>query len=403
MRLLLSALVFLSAWAAAQTPTTPEDFGLDSMRLMRAGNVLETVVATRTSGSAVGLIARNGQILFHQAYGELEPGIPMPTNAITRMASIGKTITAAVIMQLMEEGKVRLSDPVTRFIPDFLPRTVAPADSDKSVPLEPKRPITIYDLLTHQSGLAVTGNSVDDLWDKAPTTLDFSRGLSKLPLHWQPGEGFEYGHGYEVLAAIVEKASGSTLDRYLQDHIFVPLGMADTYFRVPPEKRYRYAGIYQKRGTADLTMYRRSGQEEEPTKYLAGGGGLRGTVLDYFRFSQMLLNKGALDGTRVLGVKSVELMVRNHVPPELLRRADWGEYGWGLGTSVRMSLLSDGPGSVGAFGWNGGTGTLYLVDPIERLVVVVFIPSQPGTPGVSQARDDFVNAAYQAIVAGPSK
>jgi CubicO group peptidase (beta-lactamase class C family) len=126
-------------------------------------------------------------------------------------------------------------------------------------------------------------------------------------------------------------------------------------------------------------------------------------VQDFFRFAQMLLNKGALDGARVLGVKSVELMVRNHVSPELLKSAGWGEYGWGLGTSVRMSLLSDGLGSVGAFGWNGGTGTLYLVDPGEKLVVVVFIPSQPGTPGVSQARDDFVAAAYQAIVAGPSK
>ena len=403
MRLLFFALAFLGARALAQTPGMPEDVGLDSMRLMRAGTVLETVVATRTSGSAVGLIARNGRIVFLRAYGELEPGIPMTVDAITRMASIGKTITAAAIMQLVEEGKVRLSDPVTRFIPEFLPRTVVLADSGKGASLELKRPITIHDLLTHQSGLAVTGGAVDDLWDKASTTLDFSRGLATLPLQWQPGEGFEYGHGYEVLAAIVEKASGTTFDRYLESHIFIPLGMPDTYFRVPSEKLYRYAGIYEKRGSSDLTMYRRSGQEEEPTKYLAGGGGLRGTVLDYFRFAQMLLNKGALDGARVLGVKSVELMVQNHVPPELLRKAEWGEYGWGLGTSVRMSLLSGGPGSVGAFGWNGGTGTLYLVDPVEKLVVVVFIPSQPGTPGVSQARDDFVNAAYQAIVAGPSK
>ena len=403
MRLLLAALVLLSAGAAAQSPSMPEHFGVDPTRLMRAGKVLEAVVADGTSGSAVGLIARNGQILFHKAYGELEPGVPMTVDAITRMASIGKTITAVAIMQLVEEGKVRLSDPVTRFIPEFVPQSVAPADSDKGVRFDPKRAITIYDLLTHQSGLAVTGSSVDDLWDKASTTLDFSRGISKLPLQWQPGEGFEYGHGYEVLAAIIERASGTTLDRYLQSHIFLPLGMSDTYFRVPSEKLARYAGVYQKRGSSGLTMYRRRGQEEEPTKYLAGGGGLRGTALDYFRFAQMLLNKGALDGARILGVKSVELMVRNHVPPELLRKADWGEYGWGMGTSVRMALLSDGPGSVGAFGWNGGTGTLYLVDPIEKLVVVIFIPSQPGTPGVSQARDDFVNAAYQAIVAGPTR
>ena len=195
MRLLLTALVFFSTRAAAQTPSMPEDVGLDSMRLMRAGNVLETVVSTRTSGSAVGLIARNGQIVFHRAYGELEPGVPMTCRRNHAMASIGKTITAAAIMQLVEEGKVRLSDPVTRFIPEFLPRTVALADSEKGAPLEPKRPITIYDLLTHQSGLAVTGSSVDDLWDKASTTLDFSRGLAKLPLQWQPGEGFEYGMG----------------------------------------------------------------------------------------------------------------------------------------------------------------------------------------------------------------
>ena len=401
--LLATALALYSSCVAAQPSARPEEVGLDPTRLARAGDVLEGVIASQTSGSAVGLIARDGRIVFQKAYGELGPGTPMPVDAIARMASIGKTITAVAIMQLVEEGKVRLSDPVTRFIPDFLPRQVRQPDGHKGRRSPPKRAITVYDLLTHQSGLAVSGKAVDELWDTAPTTLAFSKGIAKLPLQWQPGEGFEYGHGYEVLAAVIEKASGVTLDQYLHDKILMPLGMTDTSFRVPPEKRHRYAGVYQKREPSTLTLYRRNGEEEAPTRYLAGGGGLRGTVQDYFRFAQMLLNQGELGGIRILSPKSIELITRNHVSEILLRKAGWDEYGWGLGVSVRTSLQSGGLGSVGAFGWNGGTGTLYLVDPREALIVVVFIHSQPGTPGVSQRRDDFVNAAYQAIVGIPAR
>jgi len=404
MRLYLAMLAafLLSVAATAQELSRPEDVGVSASRLDRARVVLKSAIENKVAGSAVGLIARDGKIVFWEAFGEMEPGVPMTRDAITRMASIGKTITAVAVLMLYEEGRLRLSDPASRFIPEFgniQVETGGAATGGISL-VAPDRPITVHDLLTHEAGLVPDGSpALDKLWDKAQTLAEFAQGLAQIPLRFQPGSRYEYGPAYEILAAIVERASGMSFKDFLQHRILSPLKMEDTTFYVPEEKRSRYAGIYQKDSSGQLSMFRRRGQEEPPTKFTAGGGGLRGTVYDYYRFAQMLLNGGELDGQRLLSPKTVELMTTDHIGEHATSSS--GDFGWGLGLSVRTRVRGAGIGTVGSFGWNGGTGTLYLVDPRERLIVIVFVPSQPRTPGIwgqADVRNDFVTAAYQAII-----
>jgi len=376
--------------------------GMSAGGLDRAGALLQAAVEGGVAGSAVGLIARDGKIVFHRAFGEMEPGVPMTPDAISRMASIGKTVTAVAVMMLSEQGRLRLGDPVSRFLPEYREQRVSETDArtGETRLVEPVRPVTIHDLLTHQAGLPSEyepgGEAVQRLWDTARTVSEFAAGLADLPLRFQPASDFEYGPAYEVLAAVAERASGERFDDLLRERVLVPLGMHDTTFRVPDGKLSRYAGIYQVGADGALALFRRRGEEERPTDFTPGGGGLRGTVTDFHRFAAMLLGEGELDGARLLSPLTVRLMTRDHTEGRF--RSSSGDWGWGLGMAVRTRVLGDGPGSVGSYGWNGGTGTLYLVDPTERLIVVVFVPSQPRTPGVGALRDDFVTAAYHAIV-----
>jgi len=393
----LAAALVPGSSASAPDLASPEGVGVSAVRLERAGAILKKAIDDGIAGSAVGLVARDGKVVFHQAYGEMEPGVPMTRDAIARMASIGKTITAVAVLILYEEGRLRLSDPVSRFIPEFSEvRVAGPGpQADAAALVAPARSVTIHDLLTHQAGLAPDGEALDRLWESAQTVDEFARRIAAIPLRFQPGVRFEYGPSYEALAAVVERASGLSFSDFLQQRILSPLHMVDTHFFVPEKKRDRLAGVYKKDSSGQLSLFRRRGQEEVPTKFTSGGGGLRGTVRDYYRFAQMLLNEGE-HGVRLLSPKTVQLMTTDHMPVS----GAGGDYGWGLGVSVRLKVL-DGIGSVGSYGWNGGTGTLYLVDPLERLVVVVFVPSQPRTPGIwgqSDVRNDFVTAVYQAIV-----
>lgn len=376
--------------------------GMSAERLERAGALLQAAVDGGVAGSAVGLIARDGQIAFHRAFGEMEPGVPMTPDAISRMASIGKTVTAVAVMMLYEEGRLRLDDPVSRFLPEYGEQRVREVDASTGEArlVELVRPVTIRDLLTQRAGLPSEyepgGEEVQRLWDTARTVSEFATGLAAQPLRFQPGTDFEYGPAYEVLAAVAETASGEHFDDLLRGRVLSPLGMHDTTFRVPAGKLSRYAGIYQRGAGGELELFRRRGQEEEPTDFTPGGGGLRGTVTDFHRFASLLLGEGELEGTRLLAPLTVRLMTRDHTEGRF--PSGTGDWGWGLGMAVRTRVLGDGPGSVGSYGWNGGTGTLYLVDPTERLIVVAFVPSQPRTPGIGALRDDFVTAAYQAIV-----
>lgn len=368
------------AFFAALALSLSADHGISPERLVRVGAVLQRAVDSRSVGSAVGLVARSGRIVFVGAVGEVAPGVPMTDDAIVRLASITKPITAVAVLILYEEGKVRLSDSVDRYLPEF---TNAASE----------RPITIYDLLTHQAGLQADGPELDKIWDEAKTTSDFSSRLARLPLRFPPGSQYEYGPAYEVLTAIIEKVTGQTYERFLSERVLRPLKMFDTFFFVPKEKQARLAAQYRRDTSGALVPFRARGQEGIPGEFYSGGGGLRSTVRDYFRFAQFLLNGGQLDGVRLLSPLTVRLMTADHVGGKYPDP----NYGWGLGVQVRRTAAGSDIGSVGSYGWNGGTGTLFVVDPRERLIVILFAPTTPRTAGVSELRKDFVAAAYQSI------
>jgi CubicO group peptidase (beta-lactamase class C family) len=370
--------------------------GMSSGRLLRARDVLQHAVASHTVGSAVGLVARSGKVLFLESAGEAGPGVPMTVDAIARLASITKPITAVAVLMLWEQGRLDLQDRVDTYIPEFSDVRVAVPGGDGARPrlVQPERAITIHDLLTHQAGLVPDGApELDEIWGEARTVLDFSVRVAAAPLRFQPGTRFEYGPAYEVLTAIIEKITAQSYAKFLTENVLQPLRMTDTYFFVPPEKRQRLAAQYMKDPTGALAMFRARGQEETPSEFYSGGGGLRSTVRDYYRFAQLLLNEGELDGVRLLSPRTVRLMVADQVGSK------YGDdhYGWGLGVEVRTSPAGAELGSVASFGWNGGTGTLFVVDPREHLIVVVFAPTTPGTPGVNAVRRSFVTAAYQAV------
>ena len=385
-----SALLIL--WPLAVSPRlVPEDNGISVMRLGRAREVLEKAIASRTAAGAVGLIARSGRIVFLESAGEAAPGVRMPTDAISRLASITKPVTAAAVLILLEQGRILLSDPVAKYLPEF-------ADMKTAEGAPAVRPITIHDLLTHQAGLASEGPEYEKLWD-ARTAREFAAGMAKLPLRFQPGTRFEYGwagSAYDVLTAVIEQITGESYREFLAREVLGPLKMQDTFFFVPESKKPRLAAQYRKDSSGELAVFRARGQEETPGVFYSGAGGLRSTVSDYFRFAQCLLNGGELEGVRILSPRSVALMTSN----QTATRYPNENYGWGLGIRVRTSPAGEDLGSVGSYGWSGGTGTCFVVDPAERLIVIVFVPTVPRTPGVSDIQKAFVNAAYQSIVAG---
>jgi len=383
-------MLLLPARTFAQDRSSTSAIGMDRARLSRLQLLLDEAVASKTIGSAVGLVARNGKIVFLTAAGYSAPGVPMKEDAIVRLASITKPITAVAVLMLCEHGKLRLTDSVASFLPEFEHAKVA----DGNAVVDADRPITVYDLLTDQAGLQASGPELDAIWGEARTSRDFSRRLSRLPLRFQPGTRYEYGPAYEVLTAIIEVVTGETYERFLTDTVLLPLGMHDTYFFVPAAKVSRLAAQYQKDSSGNLTQFRHQGQEEQRVDFFSGGGGLRSTIRDYLRFAQFLLDEGRCKGRQVLSQKSVRMLTINQVGQ---RFPDSG-YGWGFGVAVRTSAAGPDIGTVDSFGWNGGTGTLFVVDPRERLIVIIFVPSRPNTSGVSALRTDFVAGAYYSIV-----
>ena len=334
--LLIYVVLLIAIQVRSQEPSAA---GMSASRLRRAHEVLQGAVKSQTIGSAVGLIARSGHVVFIDSVGEAAPGVAMREDAIARLASITNPITAVAVLLLFEQGKLQLEDPVQNYLPEFKAVKVAVADSDgpPGVQSDPVRPITIYDLLTHQAGLEPDGSAeLDAIWEDAKTVQEFSARLAKLPLRFQPGTRYEYGPAYEVLTAIIERITRQSYATFLTKEVLVPLKMTDTYFFVPPRKLQRLAAEYQKDPTGGLSTWRRRGQEEAPTEFYSGGGGLRSTVKDYYRFAQFLLNDGNLDGVRLLSPKTVQLMTVNQVGS---RYPDEG-YGWGLESRSERAPLA---------------------------------------------------------------
>jgi CubicO group peptidase (beta-lactamase class C family) len=347
---------------------------------------------------------------------DLESKTAMPANAVFRIASMTKPVVAVAILMMMEEGKLRLSDPVSRFVPEFktlkyavpLDQTAsagrgagsgAPSEETPFYTAPTNREITIRDLLTHTSGLVSGGVSATEaakITRKPTDTLaDYLPKLSIVPLAFQPGTRWAYspGAGFDTLGRIVEVASGQPLDQFLRQRIFVPLGMKDTFFYFPPKDRMsRVPMVYQR--TPNGMQKVENPDSARSAVYFGGGGGLLSTAEDYLQFGQMLLNGGQLNGTRLLGPRTVDLMKSIHVPDSLPGRPAGRSFG--LSVQVISDAIAAGiPVSTGSYGWDGAFGTHFWNDPKEQIVGLLMIQTANSN---RQADRDFEMAIMQAII-----
>ena len=381
------------ATSALQTAPKPEDLGLLSARLHEFSAYLQGKVDVGEIPGAVLLVARDGKVVWESAVGwkDREARLPMTTDSIFRIASMTKPVVAVAALILMEEGKLRLDDPVSKYLPEYAQMQVgverADAAGKPELVLEPARaPITVLDLMRHTSGMtyAFTGRSLvrdrynaANLFDPGQTNMEFAAKLAKLPLQWQPGQRFEYSHSYDVLARVLEVASGMGLAEFIAARITGPLGMKDSGFGVAAES---YARIAEPQVIAATGKRPDVRDFKKPARWASGGGGMVSTAEDYARFCEMLLNGGTLNGVRVISRGSVALMVKDQLPTVLPSggfffspTVDNGN-GYGLGVVVRTAQGTKGlPGSIGDFSWNGAYGTFFWVDPKQRLVAVLMM------------------------------
>jgi len=402
---------------------TPEEVGLSSERLSRIDqHLLHRYIEPRKIAGCLTLVARDGQVAFLSPLGmrDVEKGAPMTEDTIFRIYSMTKPITSVALMTLYEHGHFQLDDRVDKFIPEWKNLGVYVAGR---YPLfmtkPPERPMTIRDLLTHMSGLTYQFQSrsyIDEAYGKLgigevggklnlrETVLK----LATLPLEFSPGTKWNYSVSTDILGYLIEVISGKSFDQYLKEAIFEPLKMKDTSFYVPGEKLDRFAQIYERGPDKILkpTAQSGSGSFTAPPVYLSGGGGLVSTAADYFRFCQMLLNGGELDGARILGRKTIELMTMNHLPggrdmTELsissFSQTTSEGFGFGLGFAVHLgSVESQIIGSYGEFFWGGAASTAFWIDPAEDLIVIFltqFIPD-----GTFSFRNQLKAIIYPSII-----
>jgi CubicO group peptidase (beta-lactamase class C family) len=385
---LLLPLVLATAAQAQPLPVaTPESQGFSSERLKRLHAMLESHVTDGKHAGVVSLLARNGRLVDWQVYGvrDRERSLPMEKDTIVRMYSMSKVITSVAVMILVEENRLKLTDPVGKFLPALEKMKVFAGGSAKKPKLvDARRQMRVKDLLTHTSGLiyGFGQEPIDEIYRAAnileSSSMDaFVQKLATLPLAHQPGERYAYGLSTDVLGAIVEKVSGVKFEQFVEQRITAPLGMADTGYDVPEAKRARLAKIYtpDKEGRlTELPEDQMAGVFPEPGRgFAAGGAGMFSTIGDFARFGQMLLNGGELDGVRILGRKTVELMMANHLN-HLARPTIGGDdaFGFGLGGRVRIDLAKgNAPGSPGQFGWSGAATTYFDIDPNEKTMILI--------------------------------
>jgi CubicO group peptidase (beta-lactamase class C family) len=374
---------------------TTASAAFDIEALARAGGVLSGVIAAGDLAGAVTLIWRKGEIVQLDCQGKrnLETGAPMARDTLFRIASMTKPITTVAALMLMEEGRLSLTDPITRWAPEFANMRVL---KDPAGPVEETYPaprdITIEDLMTHRSGLAYGFTSVGpiahahqkalgDVLNAALAPDDWMAALASLPLTYAPGERFHYSHATDVLGFLVGRIAGMDFRQVLMERIFQPLGMVDTDFYIPPEKRDRAAIVYRQddaTGALSPVAFRRI---DAPPAYCGGGGGLISTANDYLKFARMLLNRGEVDGVRLLKPETVDLMRTNRLTDAqreltFMGIPFWTGQGFGLGVSVILDAGRQawmGAGSDGAFGWPGAFGTWWQADPVEDMILIYLI------------------------------
>jgi CubicO group peptidase (beta-lactamase class C family) len=421
MRTLLSIAfaLLLGTTAAQKAPVQPAPppapaARLSTERLARIDKLLQQYVDENRIGGAVGFVLQDGHVVYERAVGwaDKEAGVRMAPDTIFRIASQTKAITSVAILSLMEEGKLTLTDPVSRYIPSFAASKVAVRNGDAVDLVPAKRAINIRDLLTHTAGISYgtdatvaamyqakgLGPAAGYGWFTAdkdePICVTMER-LGTLPFVAQPGEAWVYGYNTDVLGCVVEKVSGMPLDQFIRTRITAPLGMKDTQFFLAPTERARLAAVYMAGSDGKITRAPdgprgQGAYVDGPRKSFAGGAGLLSTAPDYARFLEMIRRGGALDGVRILSPRTVALMTSNqvgtlHSPAGL---------GYGLGFETTDRFGANGLDSAGAFGWAGAYSSTYRVDPESRLVICFMVQILPNTTDLGRK---FPTLVYQAL------
>jgi CubicO group peptidase (beta-lactamase class C family) len=356
---------------------------------------LQAVVDAGDLSGFVTLVWRKGEVAQVNTLGlrDVEAGLPMTRDTLFRIASMTKPVTSIAALMLIEEGKLKLDDPVTRWLPELADMQVlkdpaGPVDDTYPAP----RDITVEDLMTHRSGLAYGFTSLGPIAQAhedrlgppigTPLTPDsWLQALGTLPLSYPPGERFHYSHSTEVLGFLVARIEGRPLGQVLQDRIFAPLGMSDTFFWCPPEKRDRMAKLYRIDPKTDRLQDVSYPHTDTAPAFEGGGGGLISTADDYLKFARMMLGKGEIDGLRLVKAQTLEMMAKNRLTDAQRQIAFMGIPFWlGQGFGLGVSVITDpekqawmGAGSEGAFGWPGAFGTWWQADPAEEMVMIYLI------------------------------
>jgi CubicO group peptidase (beta-lactamase class C family) len=415
----------LLAGPSAQLSRGQDAARLDSDKLNAVSALLQKAAADKKMAGGSALVAHNGKVVYRANAGwqDIEGKVPVADGTIFRIASMSKPITSVAVMILVDDGKLATADALSKYVPEFKEMKVLVPDKDgKSYQTVPAaREITIHDLLTHSSGITyrlMNKPFIGKLYEEAGVADGLSetpgrigdnvKKLAKLPLVCQPGSAWEYGLSTDVLGHVVEVVSGKTLEEFCRERIFGPLKMDDTWFILPKEKRSRLAALYEVGKDKGLTrvgdrpaggmggpVFTATYSTNDGSKYFSGGAGLVSTAGDYFRFCQMMLNRGELDGARVLKAETVDRMTRNQLGE--VRIAFPGNDLMGFGFGVLSEKSKEGtkdPAGVGTYGWGGAFGTFFWVDPKNRLVGVFMTQVFP--PDFTMAQE-FKKLTYEAL------
>jgi CubicO group peptidase (beta-lactamase class C family) len=394
---------------------TPEDVGLSAARLYKIDHLTQGYINDGMLPGTITLVARRGKIVHLSCQGkmDIEADKSMEDDTLFRIYSMSKPVTTTALMMLYEDGRFQLDDPVSRFIPAFRELQVYSADGRHTAPA---RPMTIRDLLTHTSGLTygfMNSTPVDAMYrqqgvEQSANLAEMVSKLAGIPLLFSPGSRWSYSVATDVCGHLVELIADTPFDEFLEEQIFAPLGMTDTGFVVPEDKVHRFAANYDR--TSDNGMRLIDSPESSP--YLqdrglhSGGGGLVSTIHDYYKFASMLLNQGEHAGTRILGLKTVELMTSNHLPNNgdltsmgqaVFSETPYDGIGFGLGFSVMLDpATAQILGSPGEFAWGGAASTYFFVDPKEDMLVIFMTQLMPSSS--YPIRREMRVLAYQSII-----
>jgi CubicO group peptidase (beta-lactamase class C family) len=384
------------------TLSDPADLGFDRARLARIDALLRTkyIDGGRLPHAAL-LIGRGDEVAHLSVMGEARPGEPLKADAIFRIASMTKPVTSIALMQLVEQGRVALADPVAKHLPEFAATGVFVSGGGNTpfVTRPPKSPMRVVDLMRHTSGLTYSfqeRSNVDAAYRKAgferfdAGPIDaFVWEVAQLPLEFDPGSAWNYSVSTDIVGAIVERVSGQSLADYFAEHIFAPLGMVDTHFQLPPDKIDRVPDCFVWDPKLRMKMYDAGATTAwaRTPGYFSGGGGLMSTLADYHRFARMLLNQGELDGARIVAPHTLALMIANHLPgggdltqhsKSLFSEADNAGMGFGLGFGTVIDAAATlTPCNTGEFYWGGMFSTAFFVDPVDDVIMIFMTQLMP--------------------------